>query len=363
MLQIAAKALGAMAKEGTKEIVKGIAKEVTETVKETAKEVKETAKETAKEAVKDMAKDAVEKASVEVAKSCFPKFFDSASDSRAEVRPVQSGDSQTKNKMPDFFKNAELDSRETVLGDVDSNKMYSPNASFEAQGHAYETDDTGRIYKVDGKLNPESSYTVNGITYPTDALGRKVEWSGEPGYNPEARRDGGAQAEAGGEDRKPGDDGGHLVARVLNGSSGIENIVAMRDTINRGDYKRSENEIADAKIQGKEVHDSGRIFYSGESSRPDKIERTYEIDGMKKQLIVDNVEGSQALLNDVKDNISSDDYHNLEDRIKDMEADKAKVSVTSVLKEYDADGNVVSATVGIRDETSSMKTYIKMEGV
>lgn len=222
----------------------------------------------------------------------------------------------------------------------------------------YEKDDNGNIYKTDGELNPNTEYTVNGITYKTDSQGRIVSWEGEPGYNPEAERDGEAQTDAGGEDRQDGDDGGHLVARVLDGSPGNENIVPMRDTVNRGDYKKSENEIAKAKQEGKDVQDSGNIIYEGDSSRPSKIERTYTIDGEKRELKVDNIEGSQDILEDVKDDISEDDYESLEERIEDMEADGSEVSVTSVYKKYDSEGNLASVTVGLRDETNGTKTYI-----
>lgn len=237
-------------------------------------------------------------------------------------------------------------------------KNLDPNTVYEIDGNYYETDDNGNIYKTNGELNPNTEYTVNGITYKTDSQGRIVSWEGEPGYDPEAERDGEAQTDAGGEDRQDGDDGGHLVARVLDGSPGNENIVPMRDTVNRGDYKKAENEIAKAKQEGKDVQDSGNIIYEGDSSRPSKIERTYTIDGEKRELKVDNVEGSQDLLEDVKDDISEDDYESLEERIEDMEADGSEVSVTSVYKKYDSDGNLVSVTVGLRDETNGTKTYI-----
>lgn len=239
-------------------------------------------------------------------------------------------------------------------------KDLDPNTVYEIDGNYYKTDDNGNIYKTNGELNPNTEYTVNDITYKTDSQGRIVSWEGEPGYNPEAERDGEAQTDAGGEDRQDGDDGGHLVARVLDGSPGNENIVPMRDTVNRGDYKKSENEIAKAKQEGKAVQDSGNIIYEGDSSRPSKIERTYTntIDGEKRELKVDNVEGSEDLLEDVKDDIYEDDYESLEERIEDMEADGSEASVTSVYKKYDSEGNLVSVTVGLRDETNGTKTYI-----
>ena len=240
-------------------------------------------------------------------------------------------------------------------------KNLKPHSIYEIDGVYYETDDNGSIYKTNGELNSNTEYTVNGITYKTDSQGRIVSWKGKPGFNPEAERDMDAQTDAGGEDRKNGDDGGHLVARILDGSSGNENIVPMRDTVNRGDYKKSENEIAKAKQEGKDVQDSGYLIYEGDSSRPSKIERSYVIDGEKRELKVDNVEDSQDLSEDVKGDISEDDYDNLEERIKDMEEDGSEVSGTSVYKKYDADGNLESVTVGLRDETNGTKTYIKYD--
>lgn len=291
----------------------------------------------------------------------FPKFFESDIEiSKVEINvKLNEG-----NVFPSFFDNIEtLDSLDDI-SEIDMSEKYESNSTMEVNGHTYETDDNGEIFKVDGKLNPDSSYTVNGTTYKTDSLGRPISWDGEPTYNPEAERDGDAQKDAGGADRKEGDDGGHLVARVLNGSPGNENIVAMRDTVNRGDYKKAENEIAYAKKlpEIKDVKDSGKIIYEGESARPTKIERTYTIDGVKKELIVDNVEGSKDLVENIKSDISNTDFQNLTYRICDMEEDGGKVSVTSIFKEYDGDGNLTSVTVGVRDEVEKIKTYIKFEG-
>lgn len=232
-----------------------------------------------------------------------------------------------------------------------------PNTTYEINGDTYETDDNGNIYKKNGELMPNTTYERNGYTYTTDENGRITTWGGDAKYEPENERDTNAQTESGGEDRKDGDDGGHLVARVLGGSSGNENIVPMRDTVNRGDYKKSENEIAEAKKQGKDVQDSGRVIYEGDSKRPSKIERTYTIDGEKSHLMVDNVEGSKDLLEGVEGEISDEDMDSLNNEISDMEEDGCDVSVTSVLKKYDADGNLVSVTVGIRNETTGEKSY------
>lgn len=243
-----------------------------------------------------------------------------------------------------------------------ANEKLEPNSKYEIDGDSCETDDNGNIYKKNGDLLPDTTYEVNGVKYTTDEQGRITSWEGKPKYAPENERDEEAQTEAGGEDRQEGDDGGHLMARILGGSSGNENIVPMRGTINKGDYKKSENEIVNAVKpndagQSKDVQDSGTITYEGESSRPSKIERTYVIDGEKSVLKVDNVEGSKDLLDDVKENISDEDMSNLNDEIADMEEDGCEVSVTSVLNKYDKDGNLVSVRVGVRNETTGEKTY------
>lgn len=232
-----------------------------------------------------------------------------------------------------------------------------PNSKYEIDGNVYETDDMSNIYKKNGELLQNTTYKVNGTIYETDDKGRIVLWNGEPKYDPENERDESAQTESGGEDRQEGDDGGHLMARILGGSSGNENIVPMRDTVNRGDYKKSENEIAEAKKQGKDVQDSGNVTYEGDSTRPTKIERTYIIDSEKSVLKADNIEGSKDLLEGVEENISDEDMESLKNEIADMKEDGCDVSVTSVLKKYDKDGNLNSVRVGIRNETIGEKTY------
>lgn len=52
-----------------------------------------------------------------------------------------------------------------------------------------------------------------------------------------------------------------------------------------------------------------------------------------------------------------EDWDSLNDEIADMEADGNKISITSVTKKYDASGNLVSVTVGVRNETKEEKSY------
>lgn len=232
-----------------------------------------------------------------------------------------------------------------------------PNTIYRINQDVYETDDNGNVYKMNGRLIENTTYEINGITYITDEYGRIINWSCKSCYEPDNERDNNAQIESGGEDREDGDDGGHLVARILGGPPGEENIVPMRDTINRGDYKKSENAIVEATKQDKTVEDKGEVIYEGDSKRPSKIERTYDIDGEKTYLKIDNIKESTELIRDLENDISSIDLENLNDEINDMKADGEKVSVTSVMKRYDANGNLLSVCVGIRNETTGEKTY------
>ena len=230
-------------------------------------------------------------------------------------------------------------------------KLYE-NTIYDIDGDLFETDDNGIIYKKNGELLPNVIFEKNGYTYTTDERGRQVHWEGESKYAPDNERDNQAQSEAGGTDRQEYDDGGHLVARVLGGSEGNENIVAMRDTINRGDYKRSENEIAEAKKSGKEVYDSGKVIYEGDSTRPSKIERTYTIDGKKTELVVDNKVGSKELLDDISDDISVEDQEYLETEFHLLEEDGDIISITSIKREYDADGNLSTVILRFKIEST-----------
>lgn len=219
-------------------------------------------------------------------------------------------------------------------------------------------DDNGKEYKNEnGELLPNTEYTVNGTTYHTDELGRIIDWEGELKDTPENERDQGSQAESGGKDRQEGDDGGHLQGRQNGGAPGNENLVPMRDTVNRGDYLKTENEENQMLKDGKTVTESGEVTYNGDSTRPSKIHKEYS-DGEKTvKADFDNETGSKDLLDTLENDISDEDLQSLKDEIDDMEADGNEVSVTSVKKDYDADGNLKTTTVGIRNETTGEKYY------
>lgn len=198
---------------------------------------------------------------------------------------------------------------------------------------------------------------IGDVKYQFDKMGRVNKWEGNPKLTPDNGRDSNSQIEAGGKDREIGDDGGHLLARILGGPSDPENIVAMRAIINRGDYKKAENEIKSALERGEDVKVSGRLFYEGDSKRPSKIELIYTIGKKENKLVIDNVEGSTDLMKDLKGTITKQDFKSLSNEISDIKNDGNNVSITSISKHYDENGKLKSVTVGVMNETEKEKTY------
>lgn len=236
---------------------------------------------------------------------------------------------------------------------VNFDETYEPNTKFEVNETIYETDDNGIIYKINGnELVPNTEYTIGGVTYTTDEQGRIVSCDGNATQTPEGTRDLKAQEQAGGEDRRDGDQGGHILARILGGAKGIENMLAMRGPINQGPYHTMEKEINEALQKGKDVHIHVDIKYDDDSKRPSKIIVTYTIDRKETVMEYDNESGSTDLLNSIEDKIEDKSYHDLKQEIIDANADGANISIIAVKTEYDEDGNVTKVTVVMRDENS-----------
>ena len=236
-------------------------------------------------------------------------------------------------------------------------RQTEPNSKYEIDGETYETDDSGKIYKKNGELLPNTDYTINGNKYRTNENGNPVFCDSEPSYTEEGIRNLKEQRESGGEGRQEDDDGGHIIAKVLGGAEGAENLVPMRRTINRGDYKKMENEISKALQEGKKVTIHIDLEYNGDSSRPTKIKAAYLIDGIKTDVAFDNNEKSTELLGTLDQKISDEDYESLKEELADMNTDSHPAAVTSVKTEYDENGSPYKITVGVLDETTGIKSY------
>lgn len=257
-----------------------------------------------------------------------------------------------KGKFESIFKaDAVMDSASEI------DMPHEPNSNYKVGEDSFETDDTGKTYKKNGDFLPNTEYTVNGNTYRTNEYGNKDSCDAEPEIIEEGKRNITEQRESGGEDRLEGDQGGHIIARILGGAEGEENLVPMRGTINQGDYKKMELEIKKALEEGKKVSIHIDLEYKGESSRPTKIIATYMIDGEKRQILFDNEENSSDLLDSLDGIISEEDYAQLKDEIDDMRSDGCVMSITSVKTEFGEDGTAIKVIVGVLDESAGTKSY------
>lgn len=235
---------------------------------------------------------------------------------------------------------------------ADSNMMNDADGNAGREGNVYEKDDNGTIFKVNGELKPDTEYCIDGVVYKTDAQGRIISCDGNARQTPEGERDLKAQKEVGGKDRREGDQGGHILSRILGGAKGIENLLPIRGTINSGPYKAMENEINQALDKGKDVSIHADIKYDGDSKRPSIITVVYTIDGKETVAEYDNNEGSTELLDSVEDKVDQEQYDDLKQEIADANADGGNISVIVVKTEYDVSGDVTKVTVTIRDENS-----------
>ncbi len=137
-------------------------------------------------------------------------------------------------------------------------------------------------------LKPNIRYESNGYIYTTDEYGRIETAIAKALRLEDGVRNNSDQVKAGGQDRRINDDGGHLIARIFGGSERLDNIVAMDRSINRGEYKKIENQLASALQDGKSASMKVKLEYEGESQRPSKLIVRTNIDGEKSRRVIDN---------------------------------------------------------------------------
>ncbi|WP_326848790.1 DNA/RNA non-specific endonuclease, partial [Bacillus altitudinis] len=134
------------------------------------------------------------------------------------------------------------------------------------------------------QLIPNTKYVTNdNYKYTTDELGRIKNVNAPELVLKKADRNKYAQANVGGRDRLPDDDGGHLIGAQFNGPPDIDNLVPQNSQINRrgGVWYEMETEWANAlkEVPPKKVSVNIDPNYSIKSMRPDSFMVEYEIEG------------------------------------------------------------------------------------
>lgn len=139
------------------------------------------------------------------------------------------------------------------------------------------------------KLKPKvETIDSNGYVFKTDNLGRIEETTALDLNLETSKRSLYKQRKAGGEDRLPGDQGGHGIGAQFNGLGGYDNLTAMSANVNLSEYKKLETQWADAKKLGKNVEVKIKYLYEGDSQRPAKYDIIYKIDGETNRVMIEN---------------------------------------------------------------------------
>lgn len=155
--------------------------------------------------------------------------------------------------------------------------------------------DSGGTGNWNSDLNnpaPDTTYVVDDrFVFTTDEHGRVVETHGVLELG-EADRNSYQQTKAGGEDRQPGDQGGHIFGNAFGGPGEALNLLAMSAEANGArEYGQLEAIWRDelAKNPPPDIEMQMTPIYSGDSQRPTELIIDWTLDGeIQPQRIIDN---------------------------------------------------------------------------
>ncbi|SLK86720.1 Uncharacterised protein [Mycobacteroides abscessus subsp. abscessus] len=143
-----------------------------------------------------------------------------------------------------------------------------------------ESGGTGAWNQELNKPAPNTHYNVdNRFEYTTDHLARQHEMDAKLGLDGASDRNGYQQRISGGDDRLPGDHGGHIFGSQFGGPGEAINLVPMQDKLNLVGYAGLENEWKTLLQQGRQVEVHVDIEYPGDSRRPESYYVETYVDG------------------------------------------------------------------------------------
>lgn len=146
-----------------------------------------------------------------------------------------------------------------------------------------ESGGTGAWNQELNKPAPDTHYNVNDrFQYATDDQSRVGHAHADLDASSAADRNGYQQRIAGGPDRLPGDEGGHIFGSQFGGPGEAINLTAMRDTLNsvgNREYYNLEGDWRTYIDQGKQVSVDVEITYPGDSRRPEMYSVKTYVDG------------------------------------------------------------------------------------
>lgn len=150
-------------------------------------------------------------------------------------------------------------------------------------------DDNGNEYREGDELKPNAEFERNGYHYETDEKGRIVSAEGKLKMrDPDYKRDMEDVRKINSQEYKDTDDRGHLIGHRFGGSDKLENLVPMDAKLNKGDFAKLENTLADAVKDGADLRMKVEPVYEGDSTRPTEFRVSYTIDGEKDAVVFKN---------------------------------------------------------------------------
>jgi hypothetical protein len=138
-------------------------------------------------------------------------------------------------------------------------------------------DHSGPQFGEDGNLKPNTEYQTGeyNYKYKTDDQGRII--SVETDDLKKTEREERLPHNKDTPGKQEGDDAGHLIGDRFGGSPDIDNLVSQLSDVNRGEYKKMENEWDEAIDRGEKVQVKIDVKYEGDDKRPSEIIVHYKI--------------------------------------------------------------------------------------
>ncbi|WP_336762091.1 DNA/RNA non-specific endonuclease [Paenibacillus sp. USHLN196] len=214
-----------------------------------------------------------------------PKDTETKTNPEKDATPndVNSWKKTLPNKVED---NSEVDTKPPKPpepeGEQDTSKPKGNKEGTEGTGNVgSQVDDVIRdgSHIVDGKLKPNVTYKTGEYEYiyKTDSEGRLEKFTADDLKLTE--RGSRLPHDPVTPGKEPGDHAGHLAGDRFGGSPEIDNLVSQLSNVNLSQYKKIENQWANAIKEGKQVKVNVEVKYDGDSVRPSKFNVQYEIDG------------------------------------------------------------------------------------
>lgn len=191
---------------------------------------------------------------------------------------VRTGKNDLGHAYREYYHDGKIYKRYDLLGDHKNlTTDYDDNGTAYSKIIRQTGDNRSRV--IDSSLTPDTTIVKGNFTAVTDSFGRPISNKvTDLNLNPEKRVDVTKFRDS---SYRANDQGGHLIAHQLGGTSGKENIVAQLDEVNLSKMKRVENTVRSLKEQGHSVDYEVKTNYIGSDTRPSSFEPKITVDGVE----------------------------------------------------------------------------------